>query len=215
MNSLIKKSRRAPISKTDPLALLLRNCCFFWEERKLSHAEWVENHKPSVMAAGRVLQFLDLAEAAERSGIGWTAKPIVFQMAKDAEPALDAEPQDYNSDEFETTKEESVMVDMLDGIATAVLFDNKLSTSQYSFGSWPEFFQQREIVLHFTHRVLLGTGLMRSTEEGYQPSPLLCELFTQGATKIGNAARTSSLVKREFLFKQQFGSLAEESSVPQ
>jgi hypothetical protein len=106
------------------------------------------------MAAGRVLQFLGLAELDERSDIGWTAKPKFFQMAKEAEPALLEEPKECNSNEPELTKEESVLVDMLDGIATEVLFDAELITSEYGDLEWPEFFDQRIEVLNFTHRLL-------------------------------------------------------------
>jgi hypothetical protein len=66
MNSLKTKSRKAAISKTDPLISVLRNCYFIWEERELTHAQWFENHKSGVMAAGRVLQFLGLARAIKR-----------------------------------------------------------------------------------------------------------------------------------------------------
>jgi hypothetical protein len=112
-----KKRRKAAISKTDPLMLILRNFCSVRGDRKLSHATWLENHRSGVIAAGRVLQFLGLADLDELSGIGWKAKPLFFRFAKEAKPLYVA-PQDGGCEELEFTNEDSVLIDMLSGIAT-------------------------------------------------------------------------------------------------
>jgi hypothetical protein len=196
MYSMIKELSDVSTSQTIVLISILRSCYFILEERELEDTEWIEKHKSGVMAVGRVLHFLGLAEPTDRTVIGWTAKPSFLQLAKDATPALNAEPQHCDTDEPELTKEESVMLDMLNGIATGVLFSDELITSQYQDLDWPEFFQQRDVVLSFTYLLLRGTGLIRTNEEGeFKPNPVLCELFMQGAIRLGTAARESSSFK--------------------
>jgi hypothetical protein len=176
MNSLKTKSWKAAISTTDPLILILRNCRFVWE---LSDADWLNSYKLSVMAAGRVLQFLSLAEPDKQSPIGWKAKPRFFQIAKEAAP-----PNSFMEERTEErTEDDALLVDMLDGIAASVLFD--------------EEFEKRISVLNFTYSLLERVRLMRWDEvDEWLPTPLVRELFMQGALKIGNAARRSSLAKR-------------------
>jgi hypothetical protein len=146
MNSLKTKSRKAAISTTDPLISILRNYCFLWEERELTHAQWVDKHKPCVMAAGRVLQFVGLAEPNKESAIGWKAKARFFQIAKGAAPP------DDGTYETSRTDDDALVVDMLDGIATKELVDwgqpTHICGDFYHVDLvWTEFFKQREIVL--------------------------------------------------------------------
>jgi hypothetical protein len=193
---MIEELSDVSTSKTIVLISILRSCYFIWEERELEDTEWIEKHKSGVMAVGRVLHFLGLAEPDERTMIGWTAKPRFFQLAKEAEPALNAEPQHCDADQPEPTEEESVMVDMVSDIATGVLFSDELITSQYQDLDWPEFFQQRDVVMSFTYLVLRGAGLIRTNEDGeFKPNPVLFELFMQGAIRLCAAARESSSFK--------------------
>jgi hypothetical protein len=196
MNSLKTKSRNAAISKTDPLISVLRNCWFVWEEQGLTHAQWFETHKSGVIVVGRVFEFLGLAEPDEQSVIGWKAKPRFFQIAKETAPTNSFEEERTE----ERTKDDALLVDMLTGIATQKLVDwgmpinicGGYATSPIS-DEWTEFFEQRGIALYFTCEVLEGMGLLRLDEvDEWQPTPLLRELFTQGALKIANAAPTSS-----------------------
>ena len=101
MYSPIDRSNEAAISKNDPLVLILRKCLALWEERELSHAQWVKDHKWEVRAVGRLLQFLDLAEPDELSAIGWKAKAQFFELGKIAALAKGAAPENYDFDDRE------------------------------------------------------------------------------------------------------------------
>jgi hypothetical protein len=186
MNALTKKSRKAAISKTDPLALILRNCCRFWEERKLSHAEWLEEHKASVIAAGRVLQFLGLAEPDKQSVIGWKAKPRLFQIAKKARSLK------CYSTEAPKTQDDEILLDMLYAIAAGVsVFTDVESSDYFDRHAYCHF---RESVADFTSVVFeeLGLTVVDDNYDEEKPTLLLRELFIQGAGKVAKFAGTAS-----------------------
>jgi hypothetical protein len=111
MLSTTRKSSAVTIFKTNAVIAILRKSCSSCGKEKISHAEWLEKYEIHLMAAGRVLQFLGLAEPDYQSGIGWKATSRFFQMAKSAEAV------DSNFDGPWITEDDGLLVNMLEGIA--------------------------------------------------------------------------------------------------
>jgi hypothetical protein len=150
-------------------------------EETLSHAQWFENHKFGVWGAGRLLQFLRLAEPDKRSAIGWKARPRLFQIAKKARPPK------VESKAPRSTQDDAILVDMLYGIAVGLIFEDPPPPS----GDFDrtEFIRPR-VVHDFTSCLLEELGLMLEDDSGLEkPTPLLRELFAQGALKLGKPAK--------------------------
>jgi hypothetical protein len=147
----------------------------------MSHAEWLGKHQIQVKAAGRVLRFLGLAEPDQKSDIGWRAKRRFVQIAKKAEL------QNRDPNELSKTKHDEVLFDMLEAIAIGVF---KGGPPAYDLATHNE----TDVgVQEFNLLLLSGLGLIRLNDH-FDPivTPLLRELFVQGAVQIQKAASASS-----------------------
>jgi hypothetical protein len=185
MYSVIKKSRKAAIGKNDPVFSILR--CFSFEgDEKLSHAKWFEKHKFGVKGAGRVLQFLGLAELDKQSVIGWKAKPRLFQIAKKARSLKG------DSTEAPKTQDDEILLDMLYAVATGLSVITDVESSDYF--DRHAFCHLQESVADFTSVIFeeLGLTVMDDNYDEEKPTPLLRELFIEGAGKVAKVPGTAS-----------------------
>jgi hypothetical protein len=138
-------------------------------EETLSNAEWLQNHKLGARGAGRVLQFLGLAEQEERSCLGWKAKHRFYQIAEKAEL------QNFGVFDGPRTEADAIMVDMLTGIAVgAITFGADRSAHVVS--------HEQNRIVRYTLNVLGGLDLCMEDDDGKKmPTPLLRELLLQRA----------------------------------